>query len=108
MRQVAEGQGARRSCRYHEPVKLPARVRLSRLPGPPGDALLAQMRRLSPHAPLEVLRELPSPTVTCLVVIAGGSLVGFLLRSGEEEHLALEATWRGRGIEDALREELSR
>ena len=89
-------------------MKLPARVRLSRLPAPPGEALQVQMRRLSEHAPLERLRELPSADVACWVVIAGGKLIGFLLaeRDGTDwrETLALEATWRGKGIEDALHE----
>lgn len=92
-------------------VKLPARVRITRLPGPPGDALLAQMRRLDSRAPLERLAELPSDDLLCLAVIAGGKLVGFLLaeRQGSEWHetRVLEATWRGRGIEEALRAELS-
>lgn len=93
-------------------MKLPARVRLSRLPGPPGNALQAQLRRLNPeHADLfKRLSELPSPDLACTVVIAGGKIVGYLLAEREEgewsETLALEPAWRGRGIEEALREEL--
>ena len=93
---------------------LPARVRLSRLTEPPGQGVLAQLRRLSPHAPLARLAELPSPALACFVALAGGKIVGFLLAEGVpgengagawRETLALEASWRGRGIEDALRGE---
>ena len=43
-------------------------------------------------------------------MIAGGKTVGYLLAEREDggwrETLALEPSWRGRGIEEALREEL--
>ncbi|WP_027482077.1 hypothetical protein [Deinococcus pimensis] len=94
-------------------MNLPARVRISRLPGPPGDALRAQLARLSPDLAPALLARLPSPDVVCLVVIAGGRTVGALLAERAEggawrETLAMEASWRGRGIEAALREELAR
>jgi len=93
-------------------MKLPARVRISRLPGPPGEALWQQLRRLSEaHAPrLARLVELPSGDVACFVVIAGGRPVGYLLAERTagtwSRTLVLESTWRGRGIEGALEEAL--
>lgn len=88
-------------------VKLPARVRLSRLPGPPGEGVLSALRRLAPEAPLDRLAALPREGLVCAVVIAGGKVVGFALRDGAEEFSGLEPTWRGRGIEAALAEELA-
>jgi len=95
-------------------VTLPARVRISRLPGPPGNAVRQQLQRLTPpDAALARLADLPKDGLVCLVVIAGGRTVGFLLAErddagGWHETLTLEASWRGRGIEAALREELAR
>ncbi|WP_083865871.1 hypothetical protein [Deinococcus peraridilitoris] len=91
-------------------MKLPARVRISRLPGPPEGTLLTQMRRLNPQFALGAPGEPAPDDFVCLVVIAGGKPVGFLVaqRTGTQwqETQALESTWRGRGIEEALQAEL--
>lgn len=87
-------------------MPLPARVRLSRLNEPPSETLLARLRQLAPQAPLGRLRALPAPDPICLLALAGGKVVGVLLaeRAGEgwTRTLALEAAWRGRGIEQAM------
>lgn len=83
-------------------VSLPARVRLSRLREAPSSGVLASLRRVQ-DAPL--LSRLGAPDVVCVVAIAGGKVIGYFARSPEQEVLALEAAWRGRGIEAALRDE---
>ncbi len=92
-------------------MPLPARVRLSRLSEPPGEALLGRLRQLAPQTPLERLRDLPAADLICLLAVAGGRVVGVLLAEREGERwaqtLVLEAAWRGRGVEDALRAELT-
>ena len=80
-------------------VSLPARVRLSRLREAPSPAVLTALRRLH-DAPL--LARIGDHDVVCVVVIAGGKVIGYLARGGEEDVLALEPSWRGRGIEAAL------
>ena len=92
-----------------EPTALPARVRLTRLPGPPGMALLSQLERLARSdggqdfgSRLAAL----GPERDCWVALAGGRPVALLLaeQSGptQTHTLAVDPAWRGRGLEEAL------
>lgn len=84
---------------------LPARVRLSRLPGTPGPALLAQLQRLADTAGQPAvgarLADL-SPQAACWVALAGGRPVALLLAEASGLQLAVDSGWRGRGLEEAL------
>ena len=76
---------------------LPARVRVSRLPLPPAQNVQVQLRTLFPALALSGLS-------AAAVALAGGRVVGAALRwSGQEEaQLALDSSWRGKGLEAAL------
>ena len=93
------------------PPPLPARVRVSRLPLPPAPNVAAQLARLCPEAPLQLLQ-------AAAVALAGGRVVGAALRWSEGEGRAegevsateaieIEAAWRGKGLEAALRASLT-
>lgn len=78
-------------------VNLPARVRITCPPLPLAPALSAAAQRLCPQVPVDEVQE-------AALAIAGGSVIGAFLRWKGGEVTAVETGWRGRGIEEALRE----
>lgn len=84
---------------------LPARVRVSALPLPVAPAVAEKLRVLLPQVPLAALH-------AGAVAVAGGKVIGAALAWSENgepfQAQQLETSWRGRGIEAALSETLSR
>ncbi|WP_291425166.1 hypothetical protein [Deinococcus sp.] len=80
-------------------MNLPARVRVTCPPLPLAPALRQAAVKLCPAAPLDTL-------VAAALAIAGGAVIGVHLRWEGGEVQAIETGWRGRGIEEALREAL--
>ncbi|WP_034384280.1 hypothetical protein [Deinococcus sp. YIM 77859] len=81
------------------PPALPARVRVTRPPLPLAPTLQGAVARLCPQAPQDTLR-------AAALAIAGGAVIGAALRWEGGEALGVETGWRGRGIEEALRDAL--
>ncbi|MEF2280012.1 hypothetical protein V3W47_17095 [Deinococcus sp. YIM 134068] len=82
------------------PPPLPARVRVTRPPLPLAPALKTAAARLCPAAPLDAL-------TAVALAIAGGAVIGAALRWEGGEALGMDVGWRGRGLEEALRESLA-
>ncbi|THF88868.1 hypothetical protein E7T09_06780 [Deinococcus sp. KSM4-11] len=80
-------------------MALPARVRVTRPPLPLSPALRAAAARLCPDAPVTTLE-------AAALAIAGGAVIGAALRWDGGQAMQLESGWRGRGIEEALRDAL--
>ena len=66
-------------------------------PLPLAPALSRAAAKLCPQAPLEQLQ-------AAALAIAGGAVIGAHLRWDGGEEQAIETSWRGRGIEEALAE----
>lgn len=81
-------------------MPLPARVRVTRPPLPLAPALARAAARLCPDAPQAELK-------VAVLAIAGGAVIGAALRWDGGEALGVDTGWRGRGIEEALREVVS-
>ncbi|MBZ9753279.1 hypothetical protein K7W42_20795 [Deinococcus sp. HMF7604] len=82
-------------------MSLPARVRVTRPPLPLSPALRAAALRLCPAAPVGALQ-------AAALAIAGGTVIGAHLRWEGDEAATVDTGWRGRGIEEALAEAVSR
>ncbi|MFC4456322.1 hypothetical protein [Deinococcus sonorensis] len=80
-------------------MTLPARVRISRLPLPPAHGVALQLTRLCPEVPLADLQ-------AAAVALAGGRVVGALLRHAGQLTLGVDPGWRGKGLEAALQHHL--
>ncbi|PTA69699.1 hypothetical protein [Deinococcus arcticus] len=78
-------------------MNLPARVRVTCPPLPLAPALRAAAARLCPQVGAEALS-------AAALAIAGGTVIGAHLRWPGGEAAQVETGWRGRGIEEALRE----
>lgn len=76
-------------------MPLPARVRITHPPLPLAAGLITQIQKKCPEAPLSKLE-------FAAVAIAGGALIGVYLCWNDGEIKYLEASWHGRGIEEAL------
>lgn len=82
-------------------VSLPARVRVTCPPLPLAPSLKRAAARLCPGAPLNALN-------AAALAIAGGAVIGASLRWDGGEAQQIDSGWRGRGIEEALAEALSK
>ena len=83
-------------------ASLPARVRVSRLPLPPAQNVRVQLKKLFPALDT-------SQASAAAVALAGGRVVGAALRFPEqaEASMTLDPSWRGKGLEAALRAAIS-
>lgn len=81
-------------------MALPARVRVTRPLLPLAPALRGAAARLCPDAPVGAL-------TAAALAIAGGAVIGADLRWEGGEATFIESGWRGRGLEDALRDALT-
>ncbi|MFC4425399.1 hypothetical protein [Deinococcus navajonensis] len=81
-------------------MSLPARVRVTRPPLPLAPALRQAAARLCPDAPVAELS-------SAVLAIAGGAVIGAHLQWNGGEVQSIETGWRGRGIEEALRDMLA-
>lgn len=80
---------------------LPARVRISKLPAPVSQNVLAQLARLAPNADPAGRLAAGEPG---WVASAGGRVIGLRLGGGESHPplLVVDMNWRGKGVESAL------
>ena len=81
-------------------MPLPARVRVTRPLLPLAPALRTAAARLCPDAPVDAL-------TGAALAIAGGAVIGAALRWDGGDAQTVETGWRGRGIEEALRDALN-
>ena len=93
---LTQGSFVGRNRRYAPGMSsLPARVRVSRLPLPIAPNVAVQFRKLLPGVA-------PESVTLAAAALAGGRVVGVGAVTAAGYAEALEAGWRGKGIEGAL------